>query len=127
MAEDTGMDSRGEALPTVHKSAGRRYILGRVGDPRYGKIQDPLADDGPHSCKIYGLDGFIHVKIAVGKGGGAGHHHLGTGQERAPKHRVRVDKPFFGWKNELLQPGFQGQVIGQAPEEGHGPMGVGID
>ncbi len=65
-------------------------------------------------------------KIAVAEGRRSGEDHLGDGQHGAGIDGLPVDEPSLGGKDVVVEPGHQGKVIGQTPEEDHRKMGVGV-
>ena len=68
--------------------------------------------------------GFEDVHVHAGRGPGA--QHLGKAQQAAQTHQIGRQALFHG-KDLLLQPVHERHVVGQAPQEGHGRVGVGVD
>ena len=68
--------------------------------------------------------GFEDVHVHAGRGPGA--QHLGKAQQAAQAHQIGRQALFHG-KDLLLQPVHERHVVGQAPQEGHGRVGVGVD
>ena len=90
------------------------------------KIVEHLAHHRPDAGLGCGPGHVAGKEIHVGEGGGAGEQHFGHRQLRAPIDKIAVELA-LGGKNVLIEPFFQRQVVGQAAEQGHGGMGVGID
>ena len=90
------------------------------------KVVEHLAHHRPDAGFRRGPGHVVGKEIHVGEGGGAGQQHLGHRQLCAPIDEIAVQAALRR-ENVIIEPFFQGQVVGQAPEQGHGGMGVGID
>ena len=53
--------------------------------------------------------------------------HLRDRQFHAVADELRADPAFLQGPDRAHEPGFQGHVFGDAPEQGHGRMGVRVD
>ena len=91
-----------------------------------GKIEENLTDHGPHAGPAGRLGHGILEKVHVAEARGARQDHFGTGQGR-PGGDLRPVEGCLGRKDVVVEPGHQGQVVGKAPEAGHGRVGVGVD
>ena len=118
---DQGMIPPGAAqLFAELQARGRRPVVGR------GEVVEHLPHHRPDAGLRRGLSHRVGKQIHVAEGGGAGEQHLGHRQPGAPIDKIAVD-PAFGGEDISIQPFFQGQVVGQAAEQGHGGMGMGVD
>ncbi len=66
-------------------------------------------------------------KKFVAEGSGPREDHLRNGEKGAGVHRIPGDEPALGGKDVVVEPGHQGQVVGQSPEKDHGQVGMGVD
>ena len=118
---DQGMVLKGAAEVLAELEArGGGAVVGRR------KVVKHLAHHRPDAGLGRGPGHVVGKEIHVGEGGGAGQQHLGHRQLGAPIDEIAVEAA-LGGKDVIIEPFFQGQVVGQAPEQGHGGMGVGID
>ncbi|MNF83484.1 hypothetical protein D3C84_658090 [compost metagenome] len=91
------------------------------------KVEDRNGDLGANAAVVHALTGNFREEIHVRETGDATFDLLGNGQVRAVAHECFVDPFALGRPDVLFQPGHQGQIIGQAAEQGHRRMPVGID
>ncbi|MNN31985.1 hypothetical protein D3C81_1456960 [compost metagenome] len=71
--------------------------------------------------------GHPRQEVHVGEAADAAHDLLGDGQFGAVADEVLADPLGLGRPDVFLQPGHQWQVVGQAAEQAHGGMAVGVD
>jgi hypothetical protein len=91
-----------------------------------GKIVEHFPHHRPHAGGLGGAGHGIFEQVHVAKAGGSGQDHFGTAEQRARMHLFWVQQG-LGGKNVVVEPVHQRQVVGQAPEQGHGGVGVGVD
>ncbi|MNP31091.1 hypothetical protein D3C76_1241970 [compost metagenome] len=95
--------------------------------PGDGEIQDRNGDLGAHAAFMDALAGRLGEEIHVREAGDTTLELLGDGQVSAVAHECFIDPASFGWPDVLFEPGHQGQVIGQAAEQRHRGMAMGVD
>ncbi|MNI74842.1 hypothetical protein D3C73_1309530 [compost metagenome] len=76
---------------------------------------------------MHALAGNLREEVHVRETGDAAFDLLGDGKVGAVAHEVLVDPLGFGGPDVVFQPGHQWQVIGQAAEQCHRRVPVGID
>ena len=101
-------------------------IFVRVGRPCGGEVDDYQPDHGAHPGTAGDMAGDIREEVHVVEAGGAAAQHLGYGQLCAVTHELGAYPSPFGRPDVLVEPLHQRQVVGQAAQQGHGGMGVGI-
>ena len=65
--------------------------------------------------------------VHVGVRGGAGQRHFEARQAGTPADKLGVDVAGFGGEDVVLEPVLQAFVVGDAAEQRHGGVGVGVD
>ena len=113
----------GPALRHLPCAGQGRIGMGAAGR---GKVEHALAGQAAQTCPVrrFQHGGFEDVHVHAGRGAGA--QHLGKAQQAAQAHQVGRQALFHG-KDLLLQPVHERHVVGQAPQEGHGRVGMGVD
>ncbi|MCY1415126.1 hypothetical protein D9M71_305950 [compost metagenome] len=96
----------------------------RAGDR---EIQQGHGDLRTDAAVVHALAGHLGVEIHVAEAGDAALDLLGDGQVGTITDEVFIDPAPFGRPDVLFEPGHQRQVIGQAAEQGHRRMAVGVD
>ena len=99
----------------------------RGSEIRGREIEENLAQQASHPRLMSGLGSFILEDIHIAESGCAGFDHLGAGQEGPPVGQFGIDVFRFGGKDEVVQPVHQGHIVGDAPEAGHGRVGMAVD
>jgi hypothetical protein len=80
-----------------------------------------------NAALMHALAGNLGEEIHVREAGDAAFDLLGDGQVGAVADEILVDPFGFGRPDVVFQPGHQRQVIGQAAEQAHRRMSVGVD
>ena len=124
---------RGDALadarvvpPALVQLPHQRKARVGVGVGGRGKAEDALAAQAAHARLVHGAVGGVLDQVHVVEGGGAGAQHFGAAQQGPGLHDVGREVLFHG-KDVLRQPFHQRQVVGHAPQKGHGRVGVRVD
>ena len=94
---------------------------------RNREVDQSLSEDGTHTCLLglFGDDILEVVHIDIGRRPAP--DHLDQPQPGARSHEFACDVPGFGGEDIFRQPLLQVEIIGDAAEERHGDMGVGVD
>ena len=93
---------------------------------RNREIQHRNGDLCADAAAVHQPAGGFREEVHVGEAGDAALELFGDGQLGAVLNELLVDPLGLGRPDVLFQPGHQGQVIGQATEQGHCGMSVGI-
>ncbi|MNP20856.1 hypothetical protein D3C76_1134500 [compost metagenome] len=91
------------------------------------EIQQRHGDLCADAAVMYPFAGDLGEEVHVGKAGDAAFDLLGNGQVGAIANKILIDPATFGRPDVLFQPGHQRQVVGQAAEQGHRRVAVGVD
>ncbi len=121
-----GRTDEGMVAPAGDKVAavGQAVVVGRrVGG---GKTQHSLAADGPQADAGGGGGNVVFVIVHVGKAAHARADHLGAGQARAQAAKVVVHELAFHRHHIAIEPHVEAQVVGQAAQQVHGYVGMGV-
>ena len=110
----------------VHLDALVDVFIGVVG-PYGGEVDEDHAHSSTHAGAIDSTCGDIGAEIHVVKTRRSAADHLRDGQLCAIVHKLGTHPATFGRPDMVLQPVHEWQVIGQATEQGHGGVRVGID
>ena len=124
---DRGHDQR-VVLSSLQELArrGQRLLVG--GGVRRREFQHGLAATPPRMpASAVAWATLILEVVHVGEAGDAGADHLGAGQLGAQAHEIRRDELALHRHHVAQQPHVQAQVVGQAAQQGHGRVGVGVD
>ncbi len=126
VGSEGGTDQRVVAETIVHLGALGEILVGVAG-PDGGKIQDDEAEGGAHAARAGDLAGLVGVKVHVVETGYAAAHHLRAGEPGAVAHQGIVYPALLRRPDMVLEPLVERQVVGDAPEQRHGGMGMGVD
>ncbi|MNP10594.1 hypothetical protein D3C76_1027500 [compost metagenome] len=91
------------------------------------KVEDRNRDLCANAAVVHALAGNLREEIHVREAGDAAFELFGDGQVRAVADEILVDPLGFGRPDMVFQPGHQRQIVGQATEQGHCRMPVGVD
>ena len=121
-----GRDQPVAAERLVHLEAAGEVRI-QVPGPRGRHLEDDEAEHGPDPDVPSDFPHDIREEVHVIETGSPSHQHLGR-REACPGPDERlVHEPCLGRPHVLREPGVQGQVVGEAPEQGHRGVGVGVD
>ena len=109
-----------EALGELQGVGGRFGVGHREAD-------NGLAQHAAHPGFLGHFRRHVLEVVHVGKGGGSAEQHFQRGQARAPADEVGRYVLGLGGEDELVQPVLQIPVVGDAAEQRHGGVRVGID
>jgi len=98
-----------------------------AGGPGGGEVEHDQSQRCAHASFAHHLRGDIRKVIHVVKTGLAAADHLGTGQAHTTAAVVAADVGGFGGPDVMLQPVHQRAVVGQAAQQAHRRVGVGVD
>ena len=127
VAKDGGTDPRAASGPVAAEPPRRVQVGRRVWNAGCREVDDPLPE---HRAQADGLDRLgdrVFVEVAVRAGGRAGEEHLDAGKQGAATDGVGGQDRGLRGKDVFPQPGLERQVVGQAAEERHRQVGVGVD
>ncbi len=99
----------------------------RAGGARNREVEDRNGDLRAHSTVMHAFAGDFGEEIHVREAGNAALDLLGDGQIGAVTNEVFIDPFGFGRPDVVFQPGHQRQIIGQATEQRHSRVTVGVD
>ena len=115
-------------------------IIAQAADERVGFLNRPLLglcvanlDDavtqrGAHAALSHGRHDVVHVEILVVETGGAGADHLGAAHQHGRRHHLAGHGQLP--HADAVVPAFHAEqtiALGEAAEQGHGRVGVGVD
>ena len=109
------------------KSVGELQRVGRsfcIGDR---EADDGLPEHAAHARLFGRLGHHVLEVVHVGEGGCAAEQHFSAGEARSPADEVGRDVLGLGREDVFLEPVLQPEVVGDAAEQGHGGVGVGVD
>lgn len=111
----------GGALPALGERQGLLELALLV-----GAAERRPGQQGAHAGLIHGAGDLVHGEVVVGEAGHAGLDHLGDTQQRPPVDifggEVHLHRP-----DALVEPDIDRHILGDAAEEAHGGVGVGVD
>ncbi len=113
-----------EIVEQLQALAQRLGGVERAGD---GEVQHGYGDLRTYACLVHALDGRLRVEVHVGEAADAALDLFGDGQVGAVADEGLVDPFALGRPDVLVQPGHQRQVVGDAAQQGHRRMAVGVD
>ena len=123
---DGGNDER-IALVLVEKfRGGLQHIFGRGEIGRF-EADHGLAQDAAHARFLGGFGDAVLEIVHVDERGGAGEHHFQARQARSPQDEIGRYVLGFGRKDEFVEPVLHHHVVGDAAEQRHGGVGMGVD
>ena len=119
-------DQRVAAERLVHLEAAGEVRIPIPG-PRGRHLEDDEPEHGPDPDVPSDFPHDIRKEVHVVETGSPPHQHLGRREARPGPDERLVHEPGFGRPHVLREPGVQGQVVGEAAEQGHRGVGVGVD
>ena len=120
-----GADEGVTAVFVVQGQALAQVVL-RAARPGGGEVEDDEPHHRPHPRLVGGARGLVGVEVHVVEAGDAAAQHLRHGQLGAVEDELGGDEALLRRPDVFLQPGHQGQVVGEAAQEVHGGVGVGV-
>ncbi|MNY06563.1 hypothetical protein D3C86_1393250 [compost metagenome] len=120
------LDARVVAQVAEQFEAVAQRLVGVVG-AGHREVQHRNGDLRAHAAAMGHLAGDLREEVHVGEGGDAALDLLGDGQCGAVADEVLAHPLGLGRPDVLLQPGHQRQVVGQAAEQAHRRVAVGVD
>src|SRR5471030_1663715 len=99
----------------------------RSGSTWNREIEDRNRDLRANTAVMHPLAGNLREEIHVREAGDAPFYLLGDGQIRAIAHEIFIDPFGFGRPDVVFQPSHQRQIIGQAAEQRHRRVAMGVD
>ena len=119
-------DQRVQAVGVMRGNALVQVFIGIRG-PGRAEIDADQADHGAHAGLGRDRGGLFREKIHIVKTGGAAANHLGHGQPGPVAHKLGADPAGLGRPDMIVEPLLQRQVVGEAPKQAHGRVGVRVD
>ena len=98
-----------------------------VARARGGEVQHRDGQLSADAALVHQFAGHFREEVHVGEAADAALELLGDGQFGAVADERFVDPLGLGGPDVVLQPVHQRQIVGQAAEQGHGGMAVGVD
>ncbi len=123
---ESGTQQRVIAQFIVQRQTFVQIFVGTAG-PGAGEVDDDQADAGAHADLGGGARGDFRKEVHVVEAGGAAAQHLGHGEQAAVAHEFIAHPLGFGRPDVVIQPIHQRQIVGQAAQQRHGGVGVGVD
>ena len=114
-------DQGGDELPLPRQSV----LGGRAA--RSGVVDQRLGHDRPLPHLRQHLGGVGAEEVHVGRGGDPREELLGRGQPGAEAYDLGGHEAPFRRPDVVLEPLLQRDVVGDAAQQGHGQVGVGVD
>ena len=110
----------------VHLESAREVRV-PIRRPRGRHVEDDEAEHGAHPGVSRDLPHHVRKKVHVVETGGASPQHLDRGEAGAGSDEPFVHEPGLGRPDLLREPDVERQVVGEAPEQGHRGVGMGVD
>src|SRR5690606_34479444 len=101
--------------------------LGSVECAGHREVQYGNGDLRPYTGVVHAFAGHLRVEVHIGEASDAALDLLGDRQVGAVADEILVDPLTFGGPDVFVQPGHQWQVVGNAAQQGHRRMAVGVD
>ncbi|MNN00076.1 hypothetical protein D3C81_1126590 [compost metagenome] len=120
------LDPRVVAQVGEQLEAAAQCLVGVVG-AGHREIQHRNGDLRAHAAGVHHFAGHLGEEVHVGEGADAALDLLGDGQLAAVANEVGAHPLGLGRPDVFLQPGHQRQVVGEAAEQAHRRVAVGVD
>ena len=98
-----------------------------VTGPSRGEIDGDQPQYGADTGAVRRATRYVGKEVHVIETGGAAAQHLRYRQLAAILNELLTDPATFSGPDMFVEPGHQGQVIRQSPQQGHGGVGMTVD